>query len=571
MDQNVFDKINEQTDIVALVEEFVKLEKRGKNYFGLCPFHEEKTPSFSVSPEKNIAVCMGCRQGGAPITFYQKIKNIPFIEAASILGERVGIKLEQTPRVVDPNIKYYEMLEDASTFYQFSLFQTKSGEAVIKYLTDRKIDLEVIKKFEIGYAQSRGSLYQMLRDKGYMVSDMIDAGLVRQSKDGSYYDLFNERLMFPIKNERGRVVGFSGRALRKADNIKYVNSPDSKIFNKGNVLYNLSDSLNEIRRKGEIHLFEGFFDVIQSYQAGITTGVATMGTALTRNQAKLLANYTKNVTVIYDGDNAGITSTSKAIPILNSERLKTEVVVLPNKLDPDDFVVKFGRAKYLELVEKEKVDGYNFLYDFYKRNKNLYNVNDIEKFKQEVYRMVKPLDIVVQKYFLQKLSEDINVDLTPTLPEARQIAPKEASRKAVNKEIRAERILITQMLKSKEKALYIDQKLDIDDFAEIKCYDIRAAIVNHYKTYDDLIVEEFLLTLSEEDQSFVRKHIKTNMFYKIELAEKELEDYIKTVKGAKHRHVLEELSKQALTDPKIADKRDQMILEQMKKREEENR
>jgi DNA primase len=214
MDNKLIELINEKTPIVDLVSEFVSLQKAGKNYRGLCPFHQEKTPSFFVSPEKNICKCYGCGEGGSPINFYRKIKNISFQEAAEELAEKAGIEIEKTKRQKDPYESFYQLLHEVKEFYKFNLKNSEKGQKALDYLYKRELSDEIIEHFEIGYAPEHSdALYKLLNDKGYQVSDMIKLGVVKQKDDGSYYDLFSNRIIFPITNAKGSVVGFSGRTL----------------------------------------------------------------------------------------------------------------------------------------------------------------------------------------------------------------------------------------------------------------------------------------------------------------------------------------------------------------------
>ncbi|MFA7422437.1 MAG: DNA primase, partial [Acholeplasmataceae bacterium] len=400
MDNKLIEQINEKTPIVELVSEFVTLQKAGKNYRGLCPFHQEKTPSFFVSPEKNICKCYGCGEGGSPINFYRKIKNISFQEAAEELAERAGITVEKAVKQKDPYEVFYQLMHEAKEFYKFNLKNSEKGQEALKYLHQREINDPIIDHFELGYAPEHSdALYKLLNDKGYQVSDMIKLGVVKQKDDGSYYDLFSNRLIFPITNPKGSVVGFSGRTMNPKDSIKYVNSPETVIFKKGQLLYHFNEALPDIRRNKQVVLFEGFFDVISSYDAGIQNGVATMGTSLTIEQAKLIKQFTDSIIIAYDGDDPGMKATLSAINILEKVKLKTEVLTIPESLDPDEFIKAYGPEKYEGLFGEYLKDPYQFRYQYYKKGKDLSNSNDITAFKNQVLEMLSYADKAIQNIY----------------------------------------------------------------------------------------------------------------------------------------------------------------------------
>ena len=299
---------------------------------GLCPFHQEKTPSFSVSPEKNIAKCMSCGEGGSPINFLRKIKNISFEEAAQELALRAGIEIKTVKLRKEPFEKEFKLMEEVTNFYQFNLNHSEKGHDVLDYLSKREVSDKLIEHFRLGYAPPFGNtLFQLLKDKGYDTSDMIKLGVVKQSDDGSYYDLFSDRLIFPITNPKGNVVGFSGRTMNPKDTVKYINSPETVIFKKGSLLYHLNESSQAVRKSKQVILYEGFFDVISSFGAGIENGIASMGTALTKDHAKLIKGVTSSVVIAYDGDSAGLKASDQAISVLEKEGLKIEVLTIPEK------------------------------------------------------------------------------------------------------------------------------------------------------------------------------------------------------------------------------------------------
>jgi DNA primase len=564
MDHKLIEEINEKTPIVELVSEFVTLQKTGKNYRGLCPFHQEKTPSFFVSPEKNICKCYGCGEGGAPINFYRKIKNISFDQAAEELAEKAGIKIQKTVRQKDPYESFYKLMAEAKEFYKFNLKNSQKGQEAHKYLAQREISNDIIDHFEIGYAPSHSNvLYQMLNDKGYQVSDMIKLGLVKQKDDGSYYDLFSDRLIFPITNPKGLVVGFSGRTLNPKESIKYINSPETVIFKKGQLLYHFNEALSEIRKNKQIVLYEGFFDVISSYKAGIKHGVATMGTALTIEQAKLIKQFTDSIVVAYDGDQAGQNATLKSISLLEKVRLKIEILTIPEKMDPDEFIKAYGVDKYEALFGEYTTDPYQFKYQYYKRGKDLSNANDITAFKNNVLEMLAYADPSIQNIYKNRLAADLKVSpdafeikvrKQPTLPQKESIPEKEKTRIS-NKYEKAERYLIYAMLRSKADAAHIQARLKMSDFVDQIQSTIRLLIDSYYKDHRELDVEEFIDGLTQEQREYAE-----NILFKDILWERnepidsiEFDHYIALVKHANYMrrkvYVRAQLEKEAYKNP----------------------
>ena len=408
------EKINEiidKTDMVGLVSEFVTLQKRGKNYFGLCPFHADQTPSFSVSPSKKIAKCMSCGEGGNPINFLRKIKNVSFEEACFLLADRVGVQLERTKTVkhVDENSKYYEINQVAQKFYEHFLHNSQSGKEALEYLNKRGLDLETIKMFGIGLApKNYTTLTKVLSDKGYSLTDAHDIGLITR-KENDYYDMFFNRIMFPIIDEAGHVLGFSGRVFDgDTSGGKYVNTQETVIYKKGEMLYNLNNAIPHIRKMGRVILCEGQMDVISLSNAGIKEVVCSLGTALTEQQASLIKKYSNNVLICYDGDSAGIKATGKAFNLLKG--LTVNSITLPNGMDPDEYLKSRGKDSFLEFIESNQKDVYGYLYSNAFLNRNLNVAYDYEEVKKTVFNLLfkSGSALLVEKY-LHQLAIDLKV------------------------------------------------------------------------------------------------------------------------------------------------------------------
>ncbi|MDD3067905.1 MAG: DNA primase [Acholeplasmataceae bacterium] len=549
MDEKLIQEINEKTPILDLVSEFVSLSKRGKNYMGLCPFHQEKTPSFSVSPEKNIAKCMSCGEGGSPINFYRKIKNISFEQACQELAIRAGIEVKATNVRKEPFEKEFKLMDEAANFYQFNLKHSEKGHEVLDYLNKREVSEKLTDHFRLGYAPPFGNtLYQLLKDKGYDTSDMIKLGVVKQSDDGSYYDLFSDRLIFPITDPRGNVVGFSGRSLNPKEAAKYINSPESVIFKKGSLLYHLFEASSVIRKSKQVILYEGFFDVISSFGAGIENGVASMGTALTKEHAKLIKNVTSSVIIAYDGDRAGLKASEQAISILEKEGLKIEVLTIPEKMDPDDFIKAYGAEKYENLFAEFLKDPYQFRYAYYKMGKDLQNANDIKTFKLNVIKMIDYADASIRQIYLKKLSEDLGIpieDITSKKMDIpTRILPKPDKKSMIDRHTRAEYYLIFAMLRDKKHAKTIQKQLKRTDFADHVAASIRSKIIDYYEEHEVLLLDDLMDTLPLDERSFLEDIILNDWFWKmkIEMQDIEILDYAKLVKEASLKRRLQYLN-----------------------------
>lgn len=409
--QNVIDA----TDIVSLVSEYLPLEKQGKNYKGLCPFHHEDTPSFVVSPDKKLAHCFGCGGGGDPIKFVMQIENIDYPKAIAKLAQRAGIKLSNHDayQKTNPLSKYHKIVETAVEFYKKYLENTTEGLKAIEYLQNRGINADIIKAFNIGLSASNyNSLYNVLKDSNYLELDMLDVGLVDKN-DKNYYDLFTKRIMFPIYDENNNPIGFSARIFNDEENQpKYVNTRETILFKKRDVLFNLNLAKGEILKKKRVILHEGQMDVIASYKSGLKEAICTMGTALSIEQAKILKKYTYHAIICYDGDKAGINASIKAINVFSSLGFTIHLCLLPNGMDPDEYVLKHGSAEYVNYFENNLIDPYAFIFEQAFINKNLNDETVVDAIKNQIFGMIASSNssTIIEQY-LAKLSNRLNVSV----------------------------------------------------------------------------------------------------------------------------------------------------------------
>ncbi len=352
----MIEDIRQRIDIVEVISRYVAMEKRGKNYLALCPFHQEKTPSFNINPEKQIFHCFGCGAGGNVFKFVMMVEGLSFPEAVKSLGAKVGVDIpeEISPRdqayhkKKDRAYKIYSLVRD---YYRF-LLTSDTGAGAVQYLEKRQLSDAARNTFELGYAPPNwDSLTKLLLSKGISGEELTKLGLVQAKESGGFYDRFRNRIMFPIWDNQGRVIGFGGRTMGE-DTPKYLNSPEGEFFNKGQLLYGLHIARKGIREQGYAVLMEGYMDVVSTFQKGVINAVASLGTAFTRDQGKLLMTYTHNVVIAYDADAAGTTATLRAAEILQELGAQVSVATLIGAKDPDEFIQSQGLAAWQQVIEK---------------------------------------------------------------------------------------------------------------------------------------------------------------------------------------------------------------------------
>ncbi len=368
-------EIKQALNIVDVIGETIALTKAGRNYIGLCPFHGEKTPSFNVVEDKQFYHCFGCGKSGDVFKFVEETRGIPFAEAVAVLAEKAGFQVEfqptnhLQPKRENPHQALYDIHLDATKFYHALLMTTKMGEEARKYLHQRGLTDEVIKNFQLGLApDGQNILYQKL-SQNYDEESLLHSGLFNPSEQNMIFDAFQGRIMFPLTDEYGRVIAFSGRIwtekdLQNKQLAKYKNSRGTAIFNKSYELYHLDKAKAVIKKQREVYLMEGFLDVIAAHRAGIENAVASMGTALTREHVGHLAKFCKKVILTYDGDKAGQTATMKALDELRD--FQVEIVSLPDNMDPDEFLQKNSEEALRQVLTKSRISDVEFLIDYLK-------------------------------------------------------------------------------------------------------------------------------------------------------------------------------------------------------------
>lgn len=414
--EDFISEVRSNVNIVDVISQYVSLEKKGKDYIGLCPFHQEKTPSFTVNADKQFFKCFGCGKGGNVFKFLMYKDDLTFPESVERVAEFAHIAMpngygHNSGTKLNPLM---QMHQDAVDFYHRVLLTTKAGERGMQYAQKRELDQEILDHFKIGYAPKADNvLITYLRSKGYQDDDLAQSGLFVQARDGQLYDRFRDRLMFPLDNENGRTIGFSGRRISdEKTEAKYMNSPETEIFTKSKVLFHFAEAKKAARGEGHLVLYEGYMDVIAAYKAGVKSGIASMGTSLTDDQIYLLRRITPNIIINYDGDDPGVHAEERAARMFNKDgNFNLGIVVLPEKLDPDEYVKKYGAEKYLEEV-KGALTPTDF---FLKRLEQKYNLdNDREKIAylgEAVKEIAQVRNPVEQDMYTEKLAKSSGVSI----------------------------------------------------------------------------------------------------------------------------------------------------------------
>ncbi|MFA6272184.1 MAG: DNA primase [Patescibacteria group bacterium] len=413
MTDNTIEEIKNRLDIKEVIQEYIQLKKAGSNLKAVCPFHGEKTPSFMVSPEKQIWHCFGCGEGGDIFGFIQKIEGIEFPEALRILAKRAGVEItRQDPQLQNRKTRLLDICKVTASYFNKVLLDSSQAEFARNYLKQRSIDSDAVDRFKIGYSpDSWDALSIFLKKKGYSEEEIFLAGLtVKKDKGVGYYDRFRGRLMFPIYDVHGNTVGFGGRVLeQKEEGAKYINSPQTLIYDKSNVLYGLDKSKTSIRKKGEVIIVEGYTDCISAYQADITNVVASSGTALTEGQVLLLKRFTENLVMSFDHDAAGAEAAKRGIEIALANELNVKVVELPTGKDPDE-CIKNNKEGFIQAVKDAK-PYLEYYFDSTFQNFNSANVQDKKKAAGILLPIIAKIgDTIEQAHWLKELSKRLDVE-----------------------------------------------------------------------------------------------------------------------------------------------------------------
>ena len=421
--EEIIEEVRQSNDILDIISQYVRLKRSGRNYFGLCPFHNEKSPSFSVSPDKQIFHCFGCGVGGNVFTFLMKIEGINFIEAVQMLAEKSQIQLPTFTNSGDAakeelKNKVYQVNEFAAQYYHQKLYLPESKIAQ-EYVKKRKLSNETLKSFRIGFSGKFDELYRQLVKQGFAEREILESGLVNKNEQGKFIDRYRNRLMFPICDARGKVIAFGGRVLDDSK-PKYINSPENIVYSKGRHLFGLN-----VAKKGDMKkllIVEGYMDVISLHQRGITNVVAPLGTALTQQQGWLLRKNTEQIILSFDSDGAGQTAINRSLEILQNMGCDMRVLQMEGAKDPDEYIIKFGYARFQSLIDKA-LSLVEFKVKQLRQTLNLENTVDKIKFLNEIAKIIAKIDNSMEReVYIEKIAKVYDVSKEAIYAEVNKLA-----------------------------------------------------------------------------------------------------------------------------------------------------
>lgn len=408
--EEIIDEVRQNNDVVDVISQYVHLSRKGRNYFGLCPFHNEKSPSFSVSPDKQIFHCFGCGVGGNVYTFLMKIEGLTFLEALETLAERAKIQLPTLDTGLDSQkeelkSKVYKINEISAEFYHQNLYKT-TAKIAQEYIKKRKLNQETLEAFQIGYSGRVDEMYKFLREKGFGEKEILESGLVIKNDNGTYKDRYRNRLMFPICDVRGRVIGFGGRVLDDSK-PKYINSPENIVYSKGRHLFGLNIAKKESAKK--ILIVEGYMDVISLHQRGIKNVVGALGTALTEQQGWLLRKTTEQVILGFDADGAGQNAIARSMEILQNMGCDMRVLQIEGAKDPDEYIIKYGEGRF-KLEIENAISLVEFKVRNLKKEYNLENSGDKINFLREISKILSKVESTIEReIYIEKIAKGYNI------------------------------------------------------------------------------------------------------------------------------------------------------------------
>ncbi len=547
INDTTIEKVRERSDIIDIVSDYVQLKKSGSNYVGLCPFHNEKTPSFTVSDTRQFFHCFGCGEGGDSIAFIMKKENLDFVEAIRFLANKYGIEIEEgqvDKKKVAEKEKLYEINKETARFFYKNLMNNPKA---LDYLGKRGIGLNIVRRFGLGYSSnSWDSLHRYLKNIGYKDEELEKLGLiVKKNGNTGYYDRFRDRIMFPIIDTRSRVIGFGGRVMDKTM-PKYLNSKESIIFNKSEHLYglNLVDKYSDRKR---ILLVEGYMDVISLNARGLNEIVASLGTSLSQRQSRLLKRYGKEVYICYDSDSAGIKATLRAIDILLGEGIHPRMIILPQGMDPDDYINRFGILEFEKLLSKY-YNHVDYRIHMLKREHNLDDIEGKIKFTIKVSNIIKDLNSPVeQDVYIDKISKETGITREAIIKEIEKGQSNSRNKGKISRVkdsdikpvlynmmsgyLKAELDLVKFMMEDRDYFDIINNKLSPDDFSSIELKKIYGFIKDEYNRSDILKIDNIKELLQDGgiDDKLIESIEKNEIEYDTTIIDDIIEDLIATV------------------------------------------
>ena len=549
--EEIFD-IQRKVNIVDIIRDYIPLTKKGKNYFGICPFHDDHNPSMSVSPEKQMYKCFVCGAGGNVFNFVKDYKNINFYEAVKEVANKVGISIDIGSYKPKEDIKFkdqYDIYELSNKFYQNNL-NTPLGKIARSYLSNRNIDDDIIKRFQIGLSFSDNKLTSLLESKGYSKELLVKSGIGVISNDGKVSDIYRNRIMFPLWDTNGKVIGFSGRIYEGSDTSKYINTMETDIFKKGSLLYNYDNARKSILEKDEIIICEGFMDVIRLYTIGVTNAVATMGTAVTKEQLNLIRKLTNNVILLFDGDKAGEKATLSFIELSKEIDFNIGIVRLEEDLDPDDYILKKGKDKMMEHLSKP-INSFDYALLNLKNNYNFNNPEDISKFISSITDKLSNIeDDVIRDLEIKKISKltDVDVDIIKSKIKVKEVKVevKPSTKFKENKYDKASKLILFNMIRHNNIIQYYFNNLSyLPDELDRK---LASEIVLFFKKYNSFNLVDFITYLGDNSELVKRVSYIDSLEYSNEYTEEEIDNYFDTIKEFSSKKQIENLQAKLKTE-----------------------
>lgn len=526
----IINEIRNKTDIVDVVSRYVNLTKKGKNYIGVCPFHDDHSPSMSVSPEKQIFTCFSCGATGNVFTFVSDFEKISFSDAVKLLGEKAGISIGNNTYIGNSKRdEYFDIYDSANKFYQNSLF-TNLGKNAIQYLKNRNIDRDTIKKFGIGLSVQKLSLTDYLKNKNYSIDKLIDVGLTNDNGN----DIFINRIMFPIYDLAGNPVAFSGRIYNTKDTSKYINTKETDKFKKGKILYNYHIAKEHLKKNDSVIIMEGQMDVIRASTIGVNNCIATMGTALTRDHKSIIKNMTNNVILCFDGDSAGEKATISAIELLEDTGIDIKIVRLPNDMDPDEYIIKEGKDSFLYQISNA-TNLIDYKMELLKKNKDFGNIKDISSYVNSALKeLVYEKDDIVVELNLKKLATSFDIDYDNLVNKYEKLKNDNNNKdsyvkvnkpkKVYNRYGQAECYLIYYMLKDDRVINMVEKRIGY--FPDKNIRELSNEIIYYFHKYGIINIADFISYISSRNEILNTLKEILAMNIKEDFLIDEIEDYI---------------------------------------------
>ena len=549
--EEILNEVRQSNDIVDVISQYVHLKRSGRNFFGLCPFHNEKSPSFSVSPDKQIFHCFGCGVGGNVITFVSQIEGLNFVETVQMLAERANIQLPtlqnngDTQREILKD-KVYKVNEFTAEYYHQNLYKPQAKMAQ-EYVKKRQLTNETLKSFRIGFSGKFDELYQELKKQGFQEQEILESGLVNKNERGQYIDRYRNRLMFPICDARGRVIAFGGRVLDDSK-PKYINSPENVVYSKGRHLFGLN-----VAKKGDtkkLLIVEGYMDVISLHQRGITNVVAPLGTALTEQQGWLLRKNSEQIILSFDSDDAGIKAKLRAIDILQNMGCDLRVIQLEGAKDPDEYILKYGNMRFQNVIDKA-FSVVEFKVKILKKELDLDNTNDKIKFLNEIAKLISKVDNTMEReVYIEKIAKEYDISKEAIYAEVNKltykndksekilekakpiITHKKVETKEVSQAIKRRENTIISILLSGDLSIFeiIKQNIKPEDFQDEINHEIAKKLYEEFEKGNSNI-NSIIDTLDQEHQNQITMIMAED--YEIEDLEKAIDDIIQAYKRDK--------------------------------------